>query len=47
MNNFNRDVVTKELSARGATPKQSPETGFYVEDPDGIKVQLMGQPGPA
>jgi catechol 2,3-dioxygenase-like lactoylglutathione lyase family enzyme len=47
MKNFNRDAVVKELSARGATAKQSPETGFYVEDPDGIKVQLMGAPGPA
>ncbi len=47
MRNFNRDAVTKELAARGVTAKQSPETGFYVEDPDGIKVQLMGAPGPA
>jgi catechol 2,3-dioxygenase-like lactoylglutathione lyase family enzyme len=47
MKNFNRDAVTKELAARGAIAKQSPETGFYVEDPDGIKVQLMGAPGPA
>lgn len=47
MKNFNRDAVTKELTTRGAAPKQSPETGFYVEDPDGIKVQLMGAPGPA
>lgn len=47
MRNFNRDAVTTELAARGAVAKQSPETGFYVEDPDGIKVQLMGAPGPA
>lgn len=47
MKNFNRDAVDKELRARGATPKQTPETGYYVEDPDGIKIQLMGQPGPA
>lgn len=47
MKNFNRDAVVTELAARGATAKQSPETGFYVEDPDGIKVQLMGAPGPA
>lgn len=47
MKNFNRDAVTKELAARGAVAKQSPETGFYVEDPDGIKVQIMGAPGPA
>jgi len=47
MKNFNRDAVTKELAARGAAAKQSPETGYYVEDPDGIKVQIMGAPGPA
>jgi len=47
MRNFNRDAVAKELAARGAVSKQSPETGFYVEDPDGIKVQIMGAPGPA
>lgn len=47
MKNFNRDAVVKELAARGAAAKQTPETGFYVEDPDGIKVQLMGAPGPA
>jgi catechol 2,3-dioxygenase-like lactoylglutathione lyase family enzyme len=47
MKNFNREAVVKELMARGATSKQSPETGFYVEDPDGIKIQIMGAPGPA
>ncbi len=47
MTNFNRDAVTKELAARGAVAKQSPETGYYVEDPDGIKIQIMGAPGPA
>jgi catechol 2,3-dioxygenase-like lactoylglutathione lyase family enzyme len=47
MNNFDRDRVTRELLSRGAQTKQTPATGFYIEDPDGIKVQLMGQPGPA
>ncbi len=47
MKNFNRDAVTKELAARGGVAKQSPETGYYVEDPDGIKIQIMGAPGPA
>jgi catechol 2,3-dioxygenase-like lactoylglutathione lyase family enzyme len=46
MTNFNKDAVTKELIARGVTPKED-ASGFHVVDPDGVKIQIMGQPGPA
>jgi catechol 2,3-dioxygenase-like lactoylglutathione lyase family enzyme len=46
MNNFDREAVTKEFKARGVETKAD-RSGFHVVDPDGIKVQLMGQPGPA
>lgn len=46
MNNFDRETVTKEFKARGVETKAD-RSGFHVVDPDGIKVQLMGQPGPA
>lgn len=46
MTNFNKDAVIKELGARGASTKED-ATGFHVVDPDGVKIQLMGQPGPA
>lgn len=45
MTNYNKEAVTKELIARGATPKED-QTGYHVVDPDGIKIQIMGQPGP-
>jgi len=41
VNDFDRDATTRTLTERGATPKQEPTTGYYVEDPDGIKVQLL------
>ena len=47
MNNFDREAVTRELKARGIEPRMNPESGFHVVDPDGVEVQLMGQPGPA
>jgi catechol 2,3-dioxygenase-like lactoylglutathione lyase family enzyme len=47
MNNFNQTAVTEELKRRGAEPAKHDLAGFYVRDPEGILVQLMGQPGPA
>ena len=38
---FDVESVTRELTARGATPHMEATTGFYVEDPDGVKVQLL------
>ena len=38
---FDSESVTRELTARGATPQMEATTGFYVEDPDGVKVQLL------
>lgn len=35
---FDSESVTRELTARGATPQMEATTGFYVEDPDGVKV---------
>ena len=46
MNNFDREAVTKEFKARGVETHLD-QSGFHVVDPDGVKVQLMGQPGPA
>ena len=40
-NDFNRAAATRVLRERGATAKVEATTGFYVEDPDGIKVQLL------
>lgn len=47
MNNFDQAAVAKELKARGIETASNPATGFHVVDPDGSKIQLMGQPGPA
>jgi catechol 2,3-dioxygenase-like lactoylglutathione lyase family enzyme len=47
MNGFDREAVTRELKARGVEPRMNPESGFHVVDPDGVEIQLMGQPGPA
>ena len=37
---FNREAVTKDLTARGVTPSQNVEAGFHVNDPDGYPVQI-------
>lgn len=37
---FNREVVTAALTARGVTPSQNAEAGFHVNDPDGYPVQI-------
>ena len=40
--NFNKDAVTRELSGLGLTPHENIEYGFYVDDPDGVHVQITG-----
>lgn len=39
---FNKDAVTADLKARGATPidQQGGDFGFHVADPDGFPVQI-------
>jgi catechol 2,3-dioxygenase-like lactoylglutathione lyase family enzyme len=38
--NFNKDAVTRELTSLGHTPHENLEYGFYVDDPDGVHVQI-------
>lgn len=42
VDNFNKDSVTADLKARGATPidQQGGGFGFHVLDPDGFAVQI-------
>jgi len=42
VDNFNKDAVTADLKARGATPidQQGGGFGFHVLDPDGYPVQI-------
>jgi catechol 2,3-dioxygenase-like lactoylglutathione lyase family enzyme len=42
VDNFNKDAVTADLKARGATPidKQGGDFGFHIVDPDGFPVQI-------
>ena len=42
VDNFNKDSVTADLKARGATPidEQGGGFGFHVVDPDGFPVQI-------
>jgi catechol 2,3-dioxygenase-like lactoylglutathione lyase family enzyme len=38
---FNKEAATKLLSARGLTPKEDWEYGYYVRDPDDAVVQML------
>ncbi len=38
---FNRDVVARELQARGATPEDNLDAGFHIKDPEGMSVQIV------
>jgi len=40
--NFNKEAVTRELRARGATPEDNLDAGFHIVDPEGISVQIVG-----
>ena len=39
---FNKESVTRELKARGATPEEDLDAGFHIKDPEGIGVQIVG-----
>jgi catechol-2,3-dioxygenase len=40
--NFNKDAVTRQLTALGATPSDNLDAGFHIIDPEGISVQIVG-----
>ena len=39
---FNKEIVTRELRARGANPEENIDAGFHIKDPQGIGVQIVG-----
>jgi catechol 2,3-dioxygenase-like lactoylglutathione lyase family enzyme len=39
---FDRDAVTRALAAHGYEAQQNLDYGFYVRDPEGIPVQMVG-----
>ncbi len=38
---FNRTAVTQALKPQGITPQENVEYGFYINDPDGVHVQIV------
>ena len=42
IDDFNRDAVTAELAKHGLQAEQNLDYGFYVRDPEGIPVQIVG-----
>jgi catechol 2,3-dioxygenase-like lactoylglutathione lyase family enzyme len=40
--NFNKELVTRELKERGASPEDNLDAGFHIKDPEGISVQIVG-----
>ena len=41
IDDFNKEAATKFLTARGLTPKEDWEYGYYVRDPDNAVVQML------
>lgn len=39
---FDREAVTQALAGHGLTAEQNLDYGFYVRDPEGIPVQIVG-----
>ena len=39
---FDKELVTRELKARGANPEDNLDAGFHIVDPEGISVQIVG-----
>ena len=39
---FNQEAATKTLAQRGLTAQTNLDYGFYVRDPEGIPVQIVG-----
>jgi catechol 2,3-dioxygenase-like lactoylglutathione lyase family enzyme len=42
IDDFNREAVTAELAKHGLQAEQNLDYGFYVRDPEGIPVQIVG-----
>ena len=42
LDDFNRERVTAELAKHGLTAEQNLDYGFFVRDPEGIPVQIVG-----
>jgi catechol 2,3-dioxygenase-like lactoylglutathione lyase family enzyme len=42
IDDFDRDVVTAELARHGLKAEQNLDYGFYVRDPEGVPVQIVG-----
>jgi catechol 2,3-dioxygenase-like lactoylglutathione lyase family enzyme len=40
--NFNRELVTRQLNQLGAKPENNLDAGFHIKDPEGISVQIVG-----
>ena len=39
---FEKESVTRDRNSLGLTPHENLEYGFYVDDPDGVHVQITG-----
>jgi catechol 2,3-dioxygenase-like lactoylglutathione lyase family enzyme len=39
--NFNKELVARELKERGANPEENLDAGFHIRDPQGIGVQIV------
>ena len=42
VNGFSQESATKALAQRGLTAQTNLDYGFYVRDPEGIPVQIVG-----
>jgi len=42
IDDFDREAVTAELAKHGLKAEQNLDYGFYVRDPEGIPVQIVG-----
>lgn len=42
IDDFDREAVTAELAKHGLRAEQNLDYGFYVRDPEGIPVQIVG-----
>jgi catechol 2,3-dioxygenase-like lactoylglutathione lyase family enzyme len=42
IDDFDRDAVTAELARHGLKAEQNLDYGFYVRDPEGVPVQIVG-----
>ena len=42
IDDFNREAVTAELAKHGLQAQQNLDYGFFVRDPEGIPVQIVG-----